>query len=55
MSKTYTITYSQNAWEYEGHLRVTCKEIKKISRTMIEADGVLIEFDEEIGTIEEGK
>ena len=50
-TKTWCISYSQNDWEYTGHIYIEASDITLINETTIEADGVKITFDEEIGDI----
>ena len=46
--KAYTIEVSQNGWEYSGFVTITCFVLNKVSDTEVLADGISIEFDEEI-------
>ena len=46
--KTYQVELSQNGWEYTGHILIKCSEIEQTGLNTIVADGVVIEFDEEI-------
>lgn len=46
--KKWRIVISQNGWEYEGYAIIKAKEVTKNSEKSIIADGVEIEFDEEI-------
>lgn len=48
MKKIWTIVVSQNGWEYSGWVNITAVEVRQISYKKIIADGVEIEFDEEI-------
>lgn len=51
--KKFEVTVSQNGWEYTGRVYVQCNEIAKVSDRAILADGVEVEFDEEVGSITE--
>ncbi|WHY01846.1 hypothetical protein [Neobacillus sp. DY30] len=51
--KKYRIEISQNGWEYTGYALVKCNELKKIANKKVVADGIEIEFDEEVGDIKE--
>lgn len=51
--KKYTLEVSQNGWEYTGFVYITAKDVTKINGKTILVDGVVIEFDEEIGLIRE--
>jgi len=44
----FKIEISQNGWEYTGWATVTAKQIEKVNDTTILADGIKIQFDEEI-------
>ena len=44
----FYIEISQNNWEYTGRCIITAKELKQIDDFTVKADGVTIEFDEEI-------
>jgi hypothetical protein len=46
--KEHTIEISQNGWEYTGWATVTAKKVEKLNDTTILADGIKIQFDEEI-------
>lgn len=52
LKKKWKIQVSQNGWEYSGWVLVTASTITLVGEKTILADGVLVEFDEEIGTIE---
>lgn len=47
-NKTWTIEISQNDWEYKGYAIIKAKDVVKVSDNYIIADGIEIEFDEEI-------
>jgi hypothetical protein len=49
--KTWTVTFSENEWEYTGALYVEAHNVEQISDKIIMADGVQIEIDEEIGAV----
>jgi hypothetical protein len=51
--KTWHIAYEQNGEEYVGYIKILAKRLKKIDKTKILADGVTIELDEKIISIEE--
>lgn len=53
--KEFKIEISQNGWEYTGFAFIQCNELKKDleSNKVIYADGVRIEFDEEIGHVKQ--
>lgn len=55
MKKKWRIEVSQNGWEYSGWVLVTASELSKVGEKTMIADGVIIEFDEDIGTIELSK
>ena len=42
------VEISQNGWEYTGYAIITANNVKKIGDMKLLADGVEIEFDEEI-------
>ena len=46
--KQWTIEISQNGWEYTGTATITAIKVEKINETTVLADGIEIEFDEEI-------
>lgn len=48
MKKHWTIEISQNGWEYTGTAAITAVKVEKINDTTVLADGIEIEFDEEI-------
>jgi hypothetical protein len=48
MEKQWTIEISQNGWEYTGTATITAIKVEKINETTVLADGIEIEFDEEI-------
>ena len=48
MKKQWTIEISQNGWEYTGTATITAIKVEKINETTVLADGIEIEFDEEI-------
>ena len=48
MKKQWTIEISQNGWEYTGTATITAVKVEKINDTTVLADGIEIEFDEEI-------
>jgi len=48
MKKQWTIEISQNGWEYTGTATITAIKVEKINKTTVLADGIEIEFDEEI-------
>lgn len=47
-TRTWCVEISQNGWEYTGYANIKCKECKKIDDKKVIADGIEIEFDEEI-------
>jgi len=47
-TRTWRVEISQNGWEYTGYANIKCKECKKIDDNKVLADGIEIEFDEEI-------
>jgi len=53
--KTYYLEFSENGWEYAGHLYVECNELRldENDNCTFYADGVKITIDEEIGSIKE--
>lgn len=48
--KTWKIIVSQNSWEYSGWVTIKADKVERLnnSSTTILADGIEIEFDEEI-------
>lgn len=48
--KNWKIVISQNNWEYEGYAIIKAENIERVegSNNVILADGVYIEFDEQI-------
>ena len=48
MKKQWLIEISQNGWEYTGTATITAIKVENINDTTVLADGVEIEFDEEI-------
>lgn len=46
--KQWTFEVSQNGWEYSGAVFITANKVEQISPQSLMADGVIIEFDEEI-------
>ena len=48
MKKEWIIEVSQNGWEYIGTTTITAVMVGKINDTTVLADGIKIEFDEEI-------
>lgn len=46
--KRWELEISENGWEYTGTIFITAKKIELIDKTTILADGVKIEFNEEI-------
>ncbi len=46
--KEWYLTISQNGWEYTGSATIKAYHVEKTGRQSIIADGVEIEFDEEI-------
>jgi hypothetical protein len=53
MKKQWTIEISQNGWEYIGTATITAIKVEKINDTTVLADGIEIEFNEEISFYEE--
>jgi hypothetical protein len=53
MKKQWTIEISQNGWEYIGTATITAIKVEKINDTTVLADGIEIEFNEEISFDEE--
>lgn len=47
-TRTWCVKISQNGWEYTGYAKIKCKKCKKIGDKKVMADGIEIEFDEEI-------
>jgi len=47
-TRTWCVEISQNGWEYTGYANIKCKECKKVDDKKVMADGIEIEFDEEI-------
>ena len=48
MKKNWTIEISQNGWEYIGIVTIRAVLVEKTGAKSVIADGVEIEFDEEI-------
>ena len=48
LKKQWKIEISQNGWEYTGTATITAIKVEKINETTVLADGIEIEFDEEI-------
>ena len=48
LKKQWTIEIPQNGWEYTGTATITAIKVEKINATTVLADGIEIEFDEEI-------
>ncbi len=46
--KTWIVELSQNGWEYIGILKITAVMVEKIGTNKLNADGVEMEFDEDI-------
>lgn len=48
--KKWKIVISQNGWEYEGYAIINAENVERVadSNKAILADGVYIEFDEQI-------
>ena len=44
----WTVEISQNGWEYTGWVMITAKKVERIGEDTILADGIRIQFDEEI-------
>lgn len=44
----WSVEISQNDWEYSGYAIITANKVEKIGNMKLLADGVEIEFDEEI-------
>lgn len=53
MKRKYEVELSQNGWEYTGILYIACNSIQKINNHTLIVDGVQIEYDEDIGDIED--
>lgn len=51
-AKKWAIEVSQNGWEYTGRVTVVAVRVEKTGEKSVIADGVEIEFDEEIRIIE---
>jgi hypothetical protein len=53
--KTFYIKVSQNGWEYAGYFKIKCNELirDENNKCIVHADHVTIEFDEEVGDIQE--
>lgn len=51
--KRFIVEVSQNGWEYTGRVMIKCVDIVRAGENKVIADGIEIEFDEEIGSIEE--
>jgi len=49
----YVLEVSQNQWEYTGTVIINCNQLTKDfeSDNIVYADGVKIEFDEEVGRV----
>lgn len=47
-TRNWCVEISQNGWEYTGYAYIRCKECIKIADNKILADGIEIEFDEEV-------
>ena len=48
MKRIWTIEVSQNGWEYIGIVTITAVSVERSGAKSVIADGVEIEFDEEI-------
>ena len=46
--KKHVVEISQNGWEYTGFAYITCTTLEKIDNRTVKADGITIEFDEDI-------
>lgn len=46
--KEHVVKISQNGWEYTGFAYITCTTLEKIDKRTVRADGITIEFDEDI-------
>lgn len=46
--KEWIVEISQNGWEYKGQAIIKACKVEKISDRAVLADGVEIEFDEDI-------
>lgn len=44
----WTVEISQNGWEYTGWCTIKAEKVEKIGEDTILADGIRIQFDEEI-------
>ncbi len=51
--KQFKIIFEENASEYTGWLKVSCNKIEKIGENTFKADGVIVEIDEKILSINE--
>ena len=51
--KKWYVEFKENGDEYSGTLTVTAKSCVQIGSNSFEADGVLIEIDEDINSLEE--
>ena len=51
--KRFSVEVSQNGWEYTGYAIIKCDDIQKTGKNKVIADGIEIEFDEEVGEITE--
>ena len=52
MKNKWVVEISQNGWEYTGFVTITADVVTKTGEKSLLADGVDMEFDEEIGQIE---
>jgi len=50
--KKYTVALDVNCGEYSVYLHITCKDIKQINSNTLIADGIEIEYEENISRIE---
>jgi len=44
----WVIEISQNGWEYAGWIKIEAEKVERIGEDTILADGIRIQFDEEI-------
>ena len=51
--KKWEFLISQNDWEYAGSVIITAKKVEVVNKTTILADGIRLEFDEEIQLYDE--
>jgi len=51
MKQKWHIQVSQNGWEYTGYVVITAVSVEKTVEKTIVADGIEIEFDEEVGDV----